>query len=112
MWTFEYTSQPIDYANRYGRLTLVLTTDFVPVSSIHGRDLPDEVRFRGFDTAEQIALITDNRRLQIAFVHPLSAEIGFVIVHNSPSTAAVARIDRLEYTGPNAQNEIARLAHV
>lgn len=96
------------YENKYGKLVVKPLTDFRPVSSIQGDDLPAACMF-DLATAEKIVLITENRRSQIA-VRPSGR--CYLIVHESCSSACVVRVVSLEYTGSDAEQEIERLARV
>ena len=99
------------YQNRYGNLTLGLVSEFRPVSTFNSRDVPDEYKIT-MEVAEQIALITDNRGIQLCveFIDNRLTGRMFIIVHESKSSAALAKIDAMTYTGPNAEQEIAALA--
>lgn len=95
----------LDFQNRYGRLTLSLVSEVRPVNEIHGVDLDDAIKF-DIDTAERIALITDNRGIQIA-PHKVGDKWRcYVVVHDSPSTVAVAKIETLDYVGRDPKQEL------
>ena len=94
------------YENKYGKLVVEHLTDYKPVSFIHGVDLPDDCMF-DLDTSEKIVLITENQRSQIG-VRP--SRRCYLIVHESCSSACAVRIVSMEYTGPDAGQEIERLA--
>lgn len=95
------------YENRYGRLEVESVSDLLQVRNIRGNDFPDDIKFDVM-TAEQIVLITDNRQSQVAF-QDWALGIGYLVIHESPSTGYVCRIVSLNYTGPNAEQEIERL---
>ena len=90
------------FKNRYGELALVLVSDIRHVNDIHGKDIDDQYKF-GLKTAEKVALVTDNRGIQIGGA---GAHDCYVVVHETPSTAAVARIETLLYVGGNPAQEI------
>lgn len=92
----------LNFQNRYGQLTLVLVTDVRHVRDIHGKDVDAAHKF-GLETAEKIALVTDNRGIQLG---GLGAHDCYVVVHETPDTAAVARIETLTYTGGDPAQEI------
>lgn len=92
----------LNFQNRYGQLTLVLVTDVRNVRDIHGKDVDPAHKF-GLETAEKIALVTDNRGIQLG---GLGAHDCYVVVHETPDTAAVARIESLTYVGQNPAQEI------
>ena len=85
----------INFNNKYGSAELEVVGEYVPVCGLHSRDVPAEFKF-SLDTAEQLALITENRRIQIIFEYP-SMKRAFLIVHKSASIAAVARIVNLDF---------------
>ena len=85
-----------EYTNQYGHLVLEPVTDIMPISQI--RAIPEHM----FDinTAEQIATITENRGIQISFVNwegNNEDKLFYVILHDSPSTGAVARVKEIDY---------------
>lgn len=92
----------LDFQNRYGRLTLKLVSDVRPVKGIRGVDIDDCHKF-DMDTAEKIALITDNRGIQLCY--GAGARL-YVVAHDTPSTCAVARIETMSYVGQNPAQEI------
>jgi hypothetical protein len=96
------------YENEYGKLVLELITPYQHISKIHSKEVPDDCFF-DLDTAEQIVLITDNKKSQVAFTEWTKNAKGYLIVHESPSSACVVRIIEMQYNGPEAQEEIERL---
>jgi hypothetical protein len=96
----------LNYENQYGRLVLSPVTDVVHVDTISGKDIAAEHTF-DLRTAEKIALITDNRGIQIV---PVQGDDGkwvcYVVVQETPLTAAVAQIETLDYVGNNPTLEI------
>lgn len=95
----------LDFQNRYGRLSLSLVSDVRAVKDIHGKDIDDCHKF-AIDTAEKIALITDNRGIQICPTKGDAGWLCYVVAHETPSTAAIARIEAIEYLGGNPAQEI------
>ena len=92
----------LSFANRYGELTLALATSALNVKDIHGKDIDDRHKF-GLDVAEKIALITDNCGIQIG---GFGITDCYVVVHETSHTAAVARIEWMNYVGGNPTEEI------
>ena len=93
------------YENGYGKLVVEQITEYGPVASIKGADVPANCLFY-LPMAEMIVLITDNLHTQVG-VRPSGR--CYLVVHESPSSACVARIVSLKYTGPDAEQEIERL---
>ena len=97
------------YKNKYGSLELELMEDYKDIKGVRGKDYPDDVKFT-METAEQIALITDNRGIQISFEYP-KLDKAYVMIHKSPSTIAVAKIKNIYFDkNINPQDEIAKIA--
>lgn len=87
----------LDYKNKFGSLTLAPIGAYKPISTIHSRDLSDaDGVFFSLEDAEKIALITGNRRIQIVPVGK-DFEKFFVIHHESPSSGAVCKVEKLVY---------------
>jgi hypothetical protein len=83
------------FKNEYGTATLTTLTPFMRVGDIKGSDYPDDIKFN-IDTAEKLALITENRGIQIV---AQSTKQFYVMLHESTSVAAVCHAE-LEYTSP------------
>lgn len=96
----------LDFQNQYGQLRLVPVSDVQPVRDIRGVNVDAAHKF-GIDVAEQIALITDNRGIQIAPTKDGDGKwVCYVIAHESPSTGAVVRVESINYLGINPAQEI------
>lgn len=82
------------FENRFGKLTLTPITAYVPVSSILF-DTCEAAQANTIDleSAEKVALITDNCNVQVCFPMQCKFESGYVIHHNGPSTASVCKVD-------------------
>lgn len=90
------SQKTIEFKNKYGSLTLEVVSDFVKVKDLGlVKDLPEDQKF-SMETAEQIALITDNRGIQIVF-DSTNIKIASVAVHDSVSTAAWAKIKHIDF---------------
>lgn len=95
----------LDFQNRYGRLVLSLVSDVIHVDKISGKNVAAEHKF-DIRIAEKIALITDNRGIQICPVSEGGKWLCYVVVHDTPSTAAVAEVALIEYVGGDPTQEI------
>lgn len=84
-------SSPIRFSNKFGAVELTPVTEFMPVSSI--RKTHPQAQANTFDltTAEKIALITENRKIQICPHFPVDG-LAYLVLHDSPSTAAICRV--------------------
>lgn len=94
----------LNFKNGYGTLTLALVSAVMPVDAIRGADVDDAHKF-DLETAEKVALITENRRVQIGGTN---AHDCYVVAHESVSTAAIARIETMNYVGGVPAHEIER----
>ncbi len=94
----------LHFKNKYGTLTLKLVSAVMPVDSIHGADIDNAYKF-DLKTAEKVALITENRRIQIGGTN---AHDCYVVAHESVSTAAIARIETMDYMSGVPAQELYR----
>lgn len=99
----------IKFCNRYGSLELKPVTDYMPVDQIKHTIAPIGSAFN-LETAEKIALITENRRIQLCII-PDNYRVMYVVHHSSTSIAAICEINSLAYNERiNPQQELERLA--
>ena len=91
-----------EYKNKYGLLELETITDFVHISYNYKSSCHD---FLNIETAEKIALITNNKDIQIC-INGKDFNSYYIILHNTPSTAALCKINKLNYIGDIPQIEI------
>ena len=83
------------FENQFGKATLHRATGFLPIGDVSYRKTP-EVAENMFDieTAERLALITENRGIQIAYVPPGRC---YVVVHKASNVVAVCRAEIEEF---------------
>ena len=100
----------IRYMNKYGSVTLETVSEFVHVSKVRSEDINPEY-FLDIGRAEQIALVTENEKLQPAMVmHGDNKGKIFILHHKDSSTCAVVKASSVEFaSGVNPQEEIRRL---
>lgn len=104
-------SQVVKFENKFGSLQVSLVTDFMSVGKI-SRDMP-EVSGNLFDmeTAEKIALITENKSVQLCMCYPLNG-LGYMVYHRNGREAAVCKIDSILYSfDVSPAEQIERMAH-
>lgn len=104
-------SQVVKFENKFGSLQVSLVTDFMSVGKI-SRDMP-EVSGNMFDmeTAEKIALITENKNVQLCMCYPLNG-LGYMVYHRNGKEAAVCKIDSILYScDVSPAEQIERMAH-
>lgn len=90
---FKSPPLPVRFSNKFGIVEITPVTEFMAVSSI--RKTHPQAQANTFDltTAEKIALITENRRIQICpHFFPIDG-LAYLLLHDSPSTAAICRVD-------------------
>lgn len=98
-------SDQITYQNKYGRLKLVPVDAYRDINSISSELTSAKENQIPIDVAEQVALITESRRIQ------LCVNIGdlrgfFVVHHKSAKEAAVCSVQDLEFTPLESAKEI------
>lgn len=104
-------SQVVNFQNEFGSLQISLVTDFMSVGKIT-RDIPEvSANMFSIETAEQIALITDNKNVQICMCFPLNG-LGYLVYHRNGREAAVCKIDSIIYSCTvSPAEQIAMMAH-
>ena len=115
-WSEPETSAPITFANQFGEVVLEPVTDFMPVSEISQDAVPeiDDVLLT-IDQAEQVTLITENRRAYMSFCDAFSPRERnfFALKYSCRNRAAVCRVSIREFSTPgnvSAQEQIADMA--
>jgi hypothetical protein len=96
-----------DFANEFGTLQFRPLSEPQPIAGIRGATLDAACTF-DLETAEKVALITENRRVQVA---PFKTPAGwrfYAFLHETVNTGAVAQIESLEYIGGTPSNEIEK----
>jgi hypothetical protein len=99
----------IEYKNKYGSLVLEIIGDYRDISGVKSKDL-DQSLFFSIDIAEQMALITGNKDIQISFSYP-DLKKAFVIHHQSSAVVALCRIVSIGFSKEiDATAELSRPA--
>ena len=95
------------FSNRHGSCTLEAVSPPQPVRGLRIKDAPPACRMT-WDRMEQIALITDQVRLQPVIAHTLKGKGSAFVRHASPSEAGWVRVVSLKYCTPTpARDQIA-----
>lgn len=90
--------------NKYGHLEFETVSDYQPVSQIQSKNL-DPALFFSVEVAEQVALITGNRHIQMSVTFDFKRM--YLMHHKSSSQAAVCKITHLDFNSKvNAMKEI------
>lgn len=115
-WSEPESNNPITYSNEFGEVVLEPVTEFMPVSEISRDAIPviDEVLVT-IDQAEQVTLITENRRAYMSFCFPfLAGDRNFyALKYSCQNRAAVCRINITRFETPgnvSAQEQIESMA--
>lgn len=101
------------YSNKFGWVNLELVGRYKSVSEIRSGDVPENC-FIDIEIAEQIVLISDNHRVQIAFPMDKDNKLGrpYIIVHETANAGCIARVIDIEYMGKNSPNKELELARL
>jgi len=82
------------YENRYGVLEVEPIEEHHKVSEILGKNI-EERFFFDLETSEKIALITDNKDIQLGFLSSPPYDKVYLVHHLTGSLGAVCRITKL-----------------
>jgi len=102
-----------EYKNQYGFLQIELTEDYKKVSLMSSKDY-DTSLFFSIETAEKIALITSNEKIQCScvFDEKILTNQMYLIYHLTGSLGAVCKVITLQFTSDiNAEKELEKLNH-
>ena len=115
-WSEPEIQEPYIYENKFGKVVFEPVTDFMPVSDITRENVPEinEVLV-SLDHAEQITLVTENRRACMSFCFPFLPEdqATFGLKYSCSSRAAVCRVTIQRFGTPgniSAQEQIEAMA--
>lgn len=97
----------MNYSNKYGTAVLTPLGSIIHVSDIVGSDVVDAGYGFDTDTAEKLALITENVRLQPSF--NMARRQWYVVYHHTSNTVQVCRLDELTCTEDEPRATLARL---
>lgn len=93
------------FTNRFGTVEVTPLTDFMPVRDIRMTHPVAVANVFDVTTAEQIALVTENRGVQICLHFPLDG-LAYLVLHDSPSTAAICRVDVVDFACATAPGDM------
>lgn len=91
----------VHYANRFGSVEVTPMTAFMPLAGIRKTHPMAQAHAFDLTTAEQIALVTENRGVQLCVHYPLDG-LAYLVLHDSPSTAAICRVEVKEFACDDA----------
>lgn len=92
----------IQFKNRFGTLYLTPVTDYMPISKITFKTTKAvKEHIIDMECAEKVALITDNRNVQVCFPMQLDFNSCYVIHHNKPDSACVCRVNVEDFQSDN-----------
>lgn len=116
MWSEPENNNLFTYSNQFGEVVLERVTDFMPVSEITREKVPQiEEVLVSVDCAEKVVLITENRRMAIAFLSPIGdvERSTYAVKYSCPSRAAVCRVTVKSFRTPgglSAREQIEDMA--
>jgi hypothetical protein len=84
-----------EYSNKYGFLKFMVG-DKQPISTLCSDNFPNHIFF-DLETAEKIALITENKKIQICFK---SLEKMYLVYHFTISEVGLCLVKKLEFSSP------------
>lgn len=87
---------PVHFTNRFGSVKVTPVTDFMPLAGICKTHPMAQAHAFDLTTAEQIVLVTENRGVQVCVHYPLDG-LAYLVLHDSPSTAAICRVEVKEF---------------
>jgi len=104
-WSAPETLEPILHSNEFGEVVFEPVTDYMPVSEITVDNVPEiNDVLVSIDCAEQVTLITENRRGCMSFLFPFpegTDKFNFGLQYSCPSRAAVCRVTINRFQTPN-----------
>lgn len=116
-WSVPESSEPYIYSNEFGHVTFTPVTDFMPVSEIDSNKVPQiEDVLVSLDIAEQVTLITGNRRGYMSICFPFKPEedkAAFAMQYSCRNRVAVCRISITKFKTPgnvSAKEQIESMA--
>ena len=98
----------MQYKNHYGEAVIEIVSDYMSIKKVTRKYVPKGCWFN-MDQAEQIALITDNRHLQIGFSEDLRH--AYVIHHKNANTVAYCKVTSINFytkSGESAREILAQ----
>lgn len=87
----------VRFANRFGVAEITPVTESMPIGDIRKTHPMALANTFDIETAEQIALITENRRIQICPRFDPMDGMAYLVLHDSPSSASICSVKVLEF---------------
>lgn len=115
-WSEKEHSGPYTYSNEFGEVELTPVTDFMPVNQISSGKLPVITdHLVSLDTAEQVVLITENRRMTMSPTWPLGPvdKACYCVKYSCVNRGAVCKVNVKTFKTPggiSAQQQIENMA--
>lgn len=89
---------PIKYKNSFGEVMLTPVMNYIPVKDISAKKCSQSTEnLITIDDSEKVALITENKDIQVSFLSGNELNSAYVIHHNSPSTAAICAVNIIHF---------------
>jgi hypothetical protein len=95
---------PVHFSNEFGVVELVPVMEFMTISNINKTHPMVQQNSFDLETAEKIALITENKGIQICCI--LELNTAYLVLHNSSSTAAICKVIIKSFLSTEKPSEI------
>lgn len=99
-----------EYENRHGKVRFRVMSEVTYIRNVSSGQYPGLQRY-DLETAERIAVITENHHVQIVPVREGEQWLCYLVLHDSPSFVAVAEIESMEYVDTTAAREVIEESH-
>jgi len=115
-WAEPESREPVTYSNAFGEVIFEPVTDFMPVSEIDSKTMPEIIGvLMTVGEAEQITLITESRRAYMSVCFPFreGERNFFALKYSCRNRAAVCRVAIQSFKtarGVSAQEQIEEMA--
>jgi ribosomal protein S1 len=115
-WSEPESNAPITYSNAFGEVVLEPVTGFMPVSEISREKVPEiNAVLVSLDEAEQVTLVTENRRAYMSVCFPFLPEdkAAYALKYSCVNRASVCRVTIKRFQTPgniSAQEQIESMA--
>ena len=84
--------QTVHFRNRFGSASVTPIAEPLAINGLSSSNPIAQANMIDMETAEKLALISDNKRIQILFEAPFSGR-AFVVLHGTPKTSvAICRV--------------------
>jgi hypothetical protein len=102
----------INFQNEFGTVVLTAIKDYMPIQDVSFAKCPIIKKVLiPMDVLEQVALITNNKGIQISFAPDVSLG-AYIIHHKSPNVVAICRLTSIRYISKSGRDACNQIAHM